>query len=552
MAALERAWREARLKSEREHVTPYIWKHPSLFRLANVRNERDLSALRWTVDEPEDLEFARRVYMHLGAMPAFGMEEVLRLIEEQPQLQTVNAGFERNEGYQRSVRKDANVQPGEQTVSGTGQALYVTAKRRIPGGTQLLSKRPEMFLPDHWPAYYSKARGVDVWDLDGRRYVDMSCNGIGACVLGAGDPDVDSAVRAAIDAGVMCTLNCPEEVELADLLCELHPWADMVRYARGGGEAMVVAVRIARARTRRDRVAFCGYHGWHDWYLAANLAEEKALDGHLLPGLDPAGVPRALRGTALPFHYNRADELEAIVAEHATDLAAIVMEPIRGHDPAPGFLERVRDLATSSGAVLIFDEITAGFRLNTGGAHLLYGVTPDIAVFAKAMSNGYAMAAVIGTANVMQAAQDSFISSTYWTDRIGPAAALATIRKHRRCDVASHLIRIGTLLQDGWRKAAAKCGLSIDVSGIPPLSHFSFSGDQAQAASTLFTQQMLEHGFLAGTSFYATFAHQDEHVSAYLTAVEEVFAEIHRALEAAILPQLLRGPVAHSGFRRLT
>jgi glutamate-1-semialdehyde aminotransferase len=179
-------------------------------------------------------------------------------------------------------------------MSGVGQRLYTQAKTRIPGGTQLLSKRPEMFLPDQWPSYYSRARGVEVWDLDGNKYIDMSYNGIGACVLGAADPDVDEAVKAAIDAGSMSTLNAPEEVELAELLCELHPWAEMVRYARSGGEAMAIAVRIARAKTRRDRVAFCGYHGWHDWYLAANLAEEKALDGHLLPGLEPTGVPRGL------------------------------------------------------------------------------------------------------------------------------------------------------------------------------------------------------------------------------------------------------------------
>jgi len=176
-------------------------------------------------------------------------------------------------------------------MSETGQRLYVKAKTRIPGGTQLLSKRPELYLPEQWPSYYSRAKGVEVWDLDGNRYLDMCYNGIGACILGACDPDVDAAVRTAIDAGSMSTLNAPEEVELADLLCELHPWADMVRYARCGGEAMAVAVRIARAKTHRDIIAFCGYHGWHDWYLAANLGEETALDGHLLPGLQPAGVP---------------------------------------------------------------------------------------------------------------------------------------------------------------------------------------------------------------------------------------------------------------------
>jgi glutamate-1-semialdehyde 2,1-aminomutase len=409
-----------------------------------------------------------------------------------------------------------------------------------------------MYLPELWPAYYSRARGVEVWDMDGNRYVDMSYNGIGACVLGAADPDVDAAVRAAIDAGSMSTLNAPEEVELAELLCELHPWAEMVRYARCGGEAMAVAVRIARAHTCRDRVAFCGYHGWHDWYLAANLAEERALDGHLLPGLEPAGVPRGLLGTTLPFRYNHSEELEAIVARYRGELAAVVMEPIRDHEPEPGFLDRVSELARSAGAVLVVDEVSAGFRLNTGGAHLLYGMEPDIVVFAKALGNGYPMAAVIGRADVMQAAQSTFISSTYWTERVGPAAALAMIRKHRRCEVSTHLVRVGKAVQDGWRSAAQSSGLALDVGGIPPIGHFSFQGQLKLAAKTLFTQMMLERGFLATGAFYATFAHQDDHVRAYLDATGDVFKTIAMSLADGTLASRLRGPVAHTGFHRLT
>lgn len=437
-------------------------------------------------------------------------------------------------------------------MNGDGQRLYARARQRIPGGTQLLSKRPEMFLPEYWPSYYSRASGVEVWDLDGGKYIDMSYNGIGACILGVADPDVDSAVKAAIEAGSMSTLNCPEEVELADLLCELHPWADMVRYARSGGEAMAIAVRIARANNRRDKVAFCGYHGWHDWYLAANLAEDNALDGHLLPGLEPAGVPRGLLGTALPFRYNHIEELHEIIAGNRTELAAIIMEPIRDHDPEPAFLEQIRAIATEIGAVLIFDEITSGFRLTSGGAHLLYEIEPDVAVFAKAVSNGYPMAAIIGRGEIMQAAQGTFISSTYWTDRIGPAAALATIYKHQRCQVALHLIRMGEQVQTGWQIAAERAGLPIEVGGVKPLSHFTLRCENSQAAHTLFTQLMLERGFLATRAFYATYAHQDEHIESYLAAAEDSFVLVAQALEQGNLSNMLKGPVAHTGFRRLT
>ena len=435
---------------------------------------------------------------------------------------------------------------------GTGQQLYIKAKKKIPGGTQLLSKRPEMFLPEQWPSYYSKVKGVEVWDLDGNRFIDMSHNAVGACILGAGDPEVDAAVKKAIEAGTMSTLNCPEEVELAELLCDLHPWAEMVRYARSGGEAMTVAVRLARAHTRRDVVAFCGYHGWHDWYLAANLSEKKALDGHLLPGLEPAGVPRELVGTALAFRYNHLEGLNAIVAKYGSELAAIVMEPIRDQDPAPGFLEGVRKIAVDIGAVLIIDEVSAGFRLITGGAHLRFNLEPDMAVFAKAISNGYPMAAIIGRSAVMEAAQNSFISSTYWTERIGPVAALATIRKHKDHDVSSHLNRIGEMVQTGWRQAAEASELSVEVGGIYPLSHFAIQNEQSQAAHTFFTQIMLGKGFLASRAFYATYAHRDEHLESYLAAVREAFIMIAEALKSKNLMSKLQGPIAHAGFKRLT
>jgi glutamate-1-semialdehyde 2,1-aminomutase len=435
-------------------------------------------------------------------------------------------------------------------MGSSGQQLYQRARKRIPGATQLLSKRAEMFLPNQWPSYYSRARGVELWDLDGEKYVDMAYSGIGACILGYADPDVDAAVHEAIRAGTMTTLNCPEELELADLLCELHPWAEMARFARTGGEAMAMAVRVARAKTGRDKLAFCGYHGWHDWYLAANLSEDDALVGHLLPGLAPAGVPQGLRGTAFPFHYNDVAELQEIASRNA--LAAIVMEPVRSQEPQANFLESVKWISRENGAVLIFDEISSGWRLNTGAAHLLYGVSPDMAVFAKAMSNGYAMAAIIGVADVMQAFQSTFVSSTYWTEKIGPVAALTTIRKHRRCDVAKHLVRVGNLVKAGWRTAAEQAGLRIELGGIPPMSTFAFDCDDPLAARTLFTQLMLERHFLATGAFYASYSHQPEHIENYLRAVEESFAIVARAIEADDVHRALRGPVAHAGFYRLT
>lgn len=436
-------------------------------------------------------------------------------------------------------------------IAVNGQELYQKAKKLIPGGTQLLSKRPEMFHPKLWPAYYSRAKGIEVETLNGKIYLDMSLMGVGACVLGYSDPDVNAAVKKAIDNGVMCTLNVPEEVELADLLCKLHPWAQMVRYSRSGGEAMSIAVRIARTYTGRDKVAICGYHGWTDWYLAANLGEREALNGHLLTGLEPAGIPTGLTGTTLPFHYNNFNELKAIVDKERTELAAIVMEPQREQTPRAGFLEEVRDIATEIGAVLIFDEITTGFRMTTGGIHLLHGVNPDIAVFAKALANGYAMAAVIGRETVMQSAQSTFISSTNWTERIGPTAALATIDKFQKENVSQHLKKIGNQVITGWREAADKNDLKLKTNGLPSLNHFEFEQEENLVMITLFTQIMLEKGYLASDQFKPSYAHKENHIQEYLSAVDDAFATIRKALSENQLSKLLEGSPAKRGFYRL-
>jgi len=430
--------------------------------------------------------------------------------------------------------------------------LQEKAARRIPGMTQLLSKRPDRFSLGVWPGYYSRCEGAKVWDLDGNEYLDMSISGIGTNILGYRDPDVDGAVAEAIARGVGCTLNCPEEVELAELLCELHPWADMVRYARSGGEAMAVAVRIARARTGRDVVAFCGYHGWHDWYLSANLGGSNGLCGHHISGLDPAGVPSGLAGTALPFRYNHLEELEAIVSRRKGELAAIIMEPIRNSLPGAGFLQGVRRLADEAGAVLIVDEISAGLRENTGGAHMKYfPEPPDMAVFAKALGNGYAMAAVIGKADAMEAAQKTFISSTNWTESLGPAAALATLRKHRAIDAGPHLTSLGEKIQEGWKTLSDKHGLDIEVGGMKPMGHFTFKAGKPQSMKAYFVQSMLDKGFLASNLYYAMAAHTLDHIHAYLQAVDLTFAELRDLLDRNGLDAALRGQPSAVGFGRL-
>ena len=432
--------------------------------------------------------------------------------------------------------------------SGKGVALYNQAKTLIPGGTQLLSKRPEMFAPDVWPAFYAKAKGYRVWDLDGREYIDMSIMAVGACILGYADDEVDDAVVGALRNGVNSSLNCPEEVALAEALIELHPWFGMVRYARSGGEAMSLAVRIARAHTQRDTVLFSGYHGWNDWYLAANLSDSKGLDGQLMPGLEPNGVPRALTGSAIPFDANNIESLREKVKGRENSIAAIIIEPARGEEAPAGYLKAMRELADEIGAVLLFDEITSGFRMCAGGIHRNYNVNPDMAVFAKSMANGYAMAAVLGTEKVMQSAQTTFISSTNWTDRIGPTAALATLKKYQREQVEKKIINTGNRVKEIWLESASANGLNLKITGLPTLAAMSFVTPNATEWNTRFTIEMLKRGFLGFRQFKPSFAHDAHSLDVYASAVGEVFSELATDVTCAKLDT----PKHHSGFQRLT
>jgi glutamate-1-semialdehyde 2,1-aminomutase len=532
-ASLENAWREAQDPAQREHVTPFI-RMGERFRRANLSHSEDLAGHRWTVDEPDDFTVVRHVFEHFQPRLDFTWREVLRLSCSHPQWFAGNRHLVGNEG----------------AAIGTGQKLWKRAKRVIPGGNMLLSKRAELFLPEQWPAYFSRAKGCRVWDLDDREYVDMSIMGIGTNTLGYGHEEVDEAVRQVVAAGNMSTFNCPEEVYLAERLVELHPWAQMVRFARTGGEANAIAVRIARAAAGRDKVAVCGYHGWHDWYLAANLGDEQNLAGHLLPGLDPRGVPQNLRGSVVPFHYNDLPALEQIVRDPA--VGVIKMEVSRNMGPNEGFLEQVRKLATTHGIVLIFDECTSGFRQSFGGLHKLYGVEPDVALFGKALGNGYAITAVVGRRAIMEAAQTTFISSTFWTERIGPAAALKTLDVMERERSWERITETGLEIRRRWQELADQHGLAISHWGLPALTGFSFQSVNALAYKTLLTQEMLAKGYLASNSVYVCTEHTSEVVDAYFAALDPVFRLLRDCEDGRDVMSLLKGPVCHAGFKRLS
>jgi glutamate-1-semialdehyde 2,1-aminomutase len=530
--ALFQASQNATEEFDREHVTPYL-RSSGKFRLETLKNLEDLSALRWTVDEPSDFKVVEGIFSYFSPRINFKWQEVLALCLQKPELFSANQNIARNEG----------------AILGTGQKLWKRAKYVIPGGNMLLSKRSEMFLPNKWPSYFSKAKGCRVWDLDGNEYIDMSIMGIGTNILGYGHPEVDDAVRATISLGNMSSLNCPEEVYLAERLVELHPWASMVRFARSGGEANAIAIRIARAATGKDKVAICGYHGWHDWYLSANLGDHASLDGHLLPGLQPKGVPRNLKDSVYPFAYNNFSELEALVKSH--DIGVIKMEVMRNSEPKDNFLEKVRKLATDNGIVLIFDECTSGFRETFGGLHKKFGVEPDMAMFGKALGNGYGITAIIGKREIMEAAQSTFISSTFWTERIGPTAALKTLEVMESIKSWETITQVGLNIRRGWHDLAEKFDLKINQWGLPALSGFSFDSKNALAYKTLITQEMLKKGYLAGNCVYACIEHSPEIVDRFFDELEPIFAKIKECEDGANIMTMLEDSVCHGGFKRL-
>lgn len=428
--------------------------------------------------------------------------------------------------------------------------LQKEAVELIPGMTQLLSKRPDRFSRGIWPTYFAQAKGVEVTDLDGNKYLDFSIGGIGATVLGYADEDVNKAVIDVINKGSATTLNPPEEVELAKKLIELHPWAQMARFARSGGEAMAVAVRIARVATKKDKIVFCGYHGWMDWYLAANLGKKEALDEHWIKGLNPNGVPKGLKDTAIPFLYNNIEDFNKAIEKAGDDLAAIVMEPIRNFEPTKEFIEAIHEMAKKKNIPLIIDEISAGFRICNGGAHLKLGFKPDIAVFSKALGNGFPISAVIGKKWVMQFAQEAFITSTNWTERVGNVAALAMINKFVKNDISKHLVKIADMVWQGWEELAKKHNLKIHIGGFKPMIHFGFEQNHSTNIA-YFTQEMLKKGFLASGGFYSMYAHKEEHVKKYLNAVDEVFADLSVLIKNNKVGEKLEGQIVQEGFGRI-
>ena len=530
---LEKTFKQVKKNYDKEHVTTYI-RSSKKFKKINYKNNIDYSNIRWSLDQEEDLHEINLILKHFNTKKYFSWENILKVTESKKDKFYKNFNIKRNEGAEMSKT----------------QKLWKRAKQIIPGGNMLLSKRPELFLPNKWPAYFSKSKGCNVWDLDKKKYIDISLMGVGTNTLGYANSIVDNAVKKVVSNGNLTTLNCPEEVQLCEKLLELHPWAQKVRLFRAGGEASAASIRIARAATGRSKIAFCGYHGWHDWYLAANIKDKTNLSNHLMPGLSPNGVPKELKNTSIPFEYNNFEQLEKISNNH--DLAAIKMEVQRNFPPKKNFLKKIRKLCDQKGIVLIFDECTSGFRETNGGLHKKFGVEPDIAWFGKAMGNGYAITAIIGKDSVMDAAQSSFISSTFWTERIGPTAAIKTLEEMEKIRSWEIITNIGKAIRKNWEIIAKRNKINIQIFGLPALSSFTIKSKDWIKYKTFISQEMIDSNILASNAIFVCTKHDKKTLNLYYNKLDEIFRNIEKFENKSLdINQYLKTEVCQVGFKRL-
>lgn len=516
---------------EEEHVTPWI--------KTNCRNIEYYSAdnnyndFRITLDEKVDLEVIDAIAEYFNDKTLYTWKDIVLFLSSNPRIREKNSFVIRNEGSTMS----------------SGQKLWRRAKKVIPTGNHLLSKNSDYILPDIWPSYFIKSNGYEVWDLDNNLYKDVSFMGVGTNSLGYNNQAVDLEVKKAISFGNMSTLNPPEEVYLAERLIELHPHFDQVRFARTGGEANAIAIRLARAATGKDRVAICGYHGWHDWYLATNLDGTDRLNAHLLDGLLPNGVPKALLNSTVGFKYGDKDEFLRVIQDEK--IGTVIMEFTKSSAPDLEFIRIVQKETKKRGVVLIFDECSTGFRSAYGGMHLNYDIQPDLAMFGKALGNGYAITAVLGIEPIMKEAVNTFISSTFWTERIGFVAGLATLKEMDRTKSWIDITRKGEYIQQNWKKTALELNLPIEVGGFPAISSFKFNSPDNLAYKTYITQEMLKKGYLASNIFYVSTAHDENLLRKYFEDFNEVLSKLKKIIEDETISVKLDGPIVKTGFGRL-
>jgi len=530
-SALQYAFFKAKHSFEREHVTPFIVNHKK-FTKFNLKYYKNISSLRLTLDEKEDLFVLEKIIKNFENNIYFDLKNILDFLRKNKKIISINSHIKRNEGYHMNL----------------GQKMWKRANKIIPGGTMLFSKNPDLFLPKFWPAYFEKTKGCTIWDLEKKKYLDLSYMGVGTNILGYCRKEIDDSIKDVIRKGNMSTLNSKEEILLAEKLVDMHPWSSMAKFTRTGGEASAVAIRIARAASGKDNIAVCGYHGWHDWYLSANLTKTNSLSSHLMDNLPINGISRKLKNSVFSFEYNNFNQLKNIIQKN--NIGTVIMEVSRNERPKDNFLMKVRLLTKQKNIVLIFDECTSGFRETFGGLHLKLNVNPDIALFGKALGNGYAINAIIGSYEVMQYANSSFISSTFWTERIGSVAALETLKIMEKIKSWEIISSIGCKIKENWKKIANENKLKIKIEGLDALPRFIFKSSLNSYYKTYISQEFLKKNFLAGNSVYVCTEHSKEIINRYFEILNNIFFNIRKINNTKKSFKLsLDGPICKTNIR---
>jgi len=503
--SLERANKIKKDNYQKEHVTP-IFKSSKLFKKTNIKSQIDFSHIKISIDTIDDF---KNIQKFININPLVLNYNWIKL--------------------KKSILKHEKLLTLKNSTSTDGNYIWQKAIKIIPGGSMVFSKRQENFTGNSWPTYFTKTKGCKIWGVDGKIYTDLCLMGLGTNTLGYSNKNVDNEVKKIVSAGNLSTLNAPEEVYLAEKLIDIHRWADMVRFTRTGGEANSVAIRLARAASGLDKIAFCGYHGWHDWYLSGNLANKNNLDNHLLSGVNPAGVPKSLKNTSYPFKYNDINSLEQLINNNK--IGVVKMEVSRDEPPQKDFLEKVRAITKKKNIILIFDECSSGFRETYGGLHLKYKVEPDILILGKALGNGYAVNAIIGKREIMEAYNNTFISSTFWTERIGSVAALATLKEMKKIQSWNQISKLGKKIKKEWLIIGKKNQLDIEVQGLDALCEFKIKSDNFQNYRKFITKEFLKHKILAQSKIYVCTSHSEINLDRYYNILDGIFSEIRKVEE---------------------
>tara|TARA_Y100001970_G_scaffold294347_1_gene451143 strand:- start:1023 stop:3062 length:2040 start_codon:yes stop_codon:yes gene_type:complete len=520
-----------KIENEHEHVTTGIIKLKK-YKKFNFSLKKDYSNLKLSVDTKYDLLILNKLIKFKNFNFNLTLKKILELYDQDKNFFQNNSNVIRNEGMHMNL----------------GQKFWIRANEVIANGSMLFSKNPDLHLPGLWPAYFSKAKGCNIWDLENNQFKDIFLMGVGTNTLGYAYQPIEKKIRENLKKSNMSSLNSIDEILLAEKLIDIHPWADMARFTRSGGEANAVAIRIARACSGKSNIAICGYHGWHDWYLSPNLRNKKNLNNHLINNLNIEGVPKNLKNTVFPFNYNDISGLRRII--DAKNIGVVKMEVERNQPPKMNFLKKVRDICTKKNIILIFDECTSGFRSNFGGLHLKYKINPDIAIFGKALGNGYAINAIIGKKEIMESVKKTFISSTFWTERMGSVAGLETLKCMEKLKSWTIISKTGKKIKSNWNKIANNNSIKINIHGLDALPNFNFKSNNHNLYKTYISQEMIEKKIIASNTIYTSISHTDKIMDNYFNLLDNIFRNIKKCEDQKeSIYKLLKTKSALKGIR---